>query len=260
MYKNHLNNKKVYSIYRYIHYKDKLLTMPSNPNKQFISRQTGIPTNKYTIYFTCPIQEKFKYGKVYGKEIVSGTQDIRSKMRVVLGWAIKDNKINADEYNELLEWGYEQIKEAEKEERNAPNLNPEWVAWNEENKTEPKTKTKKNKGEENPNNCPRHLQLERENAELKIELEQMREGIEAVIDEVAELKEENHAILERKEHYKKLYNKLLNKTEPEPEPEPKKTKKTNKGKTYKTKNKVIDEVIDDMITEIENEEYEPIDL
>ena len=57
--------------------------MPSNPNKQFISRQTGIPTNKYTIYFTCPIQEKFKYGKVYGKEIVSGTQDIRSKMRVV---------------------------------------------------------------------------------------------------------------------------------------------------------------------------------
>ena len=167
----------------------------SNPHSQFMSRATGNPTKKHTIYFTCPITERFKYGKAFGKEVVAGPQDHRDKVRKVLGWAIKDRKINADEYNLLLEEGYEHIKKAEKEERNKKLLNPEWVAWNEENrpKVEPKPKKTKEPKEDNK--------------------------IKELTEQLEQMKRKNAELMKRKEHYKKLYNELLNKTEPEPEPE-----------------------------------------
>ena len=259
----------------------------SNPHSQFLSRVSGKPTKKHTIYFTCPITERFKYGKAFGKEVVAGPQDLRDKVRRVCGWAVKDGLIDAEEHNKLLEEGYEHIKNAEQEERNKKLLNPLWVAWNEENRpTKPKkTKTKG----ENENNCPRHLQLERKNADLTTQVEELQNKNAELEQELALFRQtekqdrfnvrslkrqyEQHLneINQRKEHYKKLYDDLIknNKITPkkvmgciidEPEPEPKpEPKKTNKGKKYKTKNTIIDEVVEELVNEVvENDE--PIDL
>jgi hypothetical protein len=258
----------------------------SNPHAQFLSRVSGKPTKKHTIYFTCPITERFKYGRAFGKEVVAGPQDLRDKVRRVCGWAVKDKLIDAEEHNKLLEEGYEHIKNAEQEERNKKLLNPLWVAWNEENRpTKPKkTKTKG----ENENNCPRHLQLERKNADLTTQVEELQNKNEELQNKNAELEQEL-ALLRQKEkqdrfnvrslkrqyedklneiknqyeeHYKKLYNDLIknNKITPkkkekgciidEPEPEP---KKTNKGKKYKTKNTIIDEVVEELVNEVVND-------
>ena len=255
----------------------------TNPHSQFLSRVSGKPTKKHTIYFTCPITERFKYGKAFGKEVVAGPQDLRDKVRRVCGWAVKDGLINAEEHNILLEEGYKHIKNAEQEERNQKLLNPEWVAWNEENRpTKPKkTKTKG----ENENNCPRHLQLERKNADLTTQVEELQNKNAELEQELALLRQKQkqdnfdarslkrqyeqilNDINQRKEHYKKCYEEELKKnqkpkkteTEPEPEPEQPKTKKTNKGKKYKTKNTIIDEVVEELVNEVvENDE--PIDL
>jgi len=190
----------------------------------YLSFATNKPTTKKHIYFTCPIVAKYGYGRDSTKEHTDGSQDFRDKVRKVLGWAIRDGKITAEEYNSELEVGYAAIKEAEKEERNEARYNPEYLEWvaNKPKKT-PTNKTKKEHTEN------RYVMLENRNTELMQELEELKKQLEQKDEEYNEMEE-------RKEHYKTLYNESIA-TKP----------KTNKGKKYKTKNAVIDEVVNELI-------------
>jgi len=196
---------------------------PKKP-QTYLSFATNNPTTKRHIYFTCPIVAKYGYGHDSTKERTDGTQDFRDKVRKVLGWAIRDGKITADEYNAELEVGYAAIKEAEKEERNEPKYNPEYLEWV-ENKPK-KTPTNKTKKEHTEN---RYVMLENRNTELMQELEELKKQLEQKDEEYNEMEE-------RKEHYKTLYNESI---------APK--TKTKTKKTYNTKNKIIDNVLDELV-------------
>tara|TARA_R110000764_G_scaffold135748_1_gene223712 strand:+ start:66 stop:785 length:720 start_codon:yes stop_codon:yes gene_type:complete len=233
------------------------MTTTDYPKKPptYLSFATNNPTTKRHIYFTCPIVAKYGYGHDSTKERTDGTQDFRDKVRKVLGWAIRDGKITAEEYNSELEIGYDAIKTAEKEDRNEPKYNPEYLEWV-ENKPK-KTPTNKTKKEHTEN---RYVMLENRNTELMRELEELKKELEGKNEEIEGVREENDDLnyqmenehktideydemYERKEHYKKLYNDLVaEQNEPKVEP-----KKTNKGKKYKTKNAVIEEVVNELI-------------
>jgi len=231
-------------------------TYPKKP-PTYLSFATNKPTTKKHIYFTCPIVAKYGYGRDSTKEHTDGSQDFRDKVRKVLGWAIRDGKITAEEYNSELEVGYAAIKEAEKEERNEARYNPEYLEWvaNKPKKT-PTNKTKKEHTEN------RYVMLENRNTELMQQLEDLKKELEQKNEEIAGMREENDDLTyqmenehktieeydemyERKEHYKKLYNEELA-TKVEPVVEPKKTK-TKTKKTYNTKNKIIDNVLDELV-------------
>jgi len=196
---------------------------PKKP-QTYLSFATNNPTTKRHIYFTCPIVAKYGYGHDSTKERTDGTQDFRDKVRKVLGWAIRDGKITADEYNAELEVGYAAIKEAEKEERNEARYNPEYLEWvaNKPKKT-PTNKTKKEHTEN------RYVMLENRNTELMQQLEDLKKELE-------QKNEEYDSMEERKEHYKTLYNESI---------APK--TKTKTKKTYNTKNKIIDNVLDELV-------------
>lgn len=143
---------------------------PKKPST-YLSFATNNPTTKRHIYFTCPIVAKYGYGHDSKKERTDGTQDFRDKVRKVLGWAIRDGKITAEEYNTELEIGYDAIKTAEKEERNEPKYNPEYLEWVENKpKRTPATKTKKEPKEHTEN---RYVMLENRNTELMRQMEDM---------------------------------------------------------------------------------------
>jgi len=198
-------------------------TYPKKP-PTYLSFATDNPTTKKHIYFTCPIVAKYGYGRDSTKEHTDGSQDFRDKVRKVLGWAIRDGKITAEEYNSELEVGYAAIKEAEKEERNEARYNPEYLEWvaNKPKKT-PTNKTKKEHTEN------RYVMLENRNTELMQELEDLKKQLEQKDEEYNEMEE-------RKEHYKTLYNESI---------APK--TKTKTKKTYNTKNKIIDNVLDELV-------------
>lgn len=254
--------------------------MTTEPCK-YLSFHSGNPCKKRHIYFKCPITQKYNYGKCGNKDRIDGTQDHRGRVRLVCAWAMKDGKIKDQQvFNDEIEYGYQCIKDAEKEERNKVQLNPEWVEWR-DNKPQKKTKSKTKEHVEN-----RYTMLEQQikelteqNQTLTEENDELKEQNQTLTDETDDLNyqmEHEHIDMteydelvvkndelneqlkdtnDRKEHYKKLYNDLLEQTKPK-EPEPKE-KKTNKGKKYKTKNKVIDEVVDELVDEMEDELEEP---
>ena len=224
-------------------------TYPKKP-PTYLSFATNKPTTKRHIYFTCPIVAKYGYGRDSTKERTDGSQDFRDKQRKVLGWAIRDGKITADEYNTELEVGYATIKEAEKEERNEARYNPEYLEWV-ENKPK-KTPTNKTKKEHTEN---RYVMLENRNTQLMEQLEELKKQLEQKNEDIAGLREENDDLTyqmenehktieeynemeERKEHYKTLYNESI---------APKTKTKTKTKKTYNTKNKIIDNVLDELV-------------
>jgi len=209
----------------------------------YLSFATNKPTTKKHIYFTCPIVAKYGYGRDSTKEHTDGSQDFRDKVRKVLGWAIRDGKITAEEYNSELEVGYAAIKEAEKEERNEARYNPEYLEWvaNKPKKT-PTNKTKKEHTEN------RYVMLENRNTELMQQLEDLKKELEQKNEENDDLTyqmenehktiEEYDTMEERKDHYKTLYNESI---------APKTKTKTKTKKTYNTKNKIIENVLDELV-------------
>ena len=209
----------------------------------YLSFATNKPTTKKHIYFTCPILAKYGYGRDSTKEHTDGSQDFRDKVRKVLGWAIRDGKITAEEYNSELEVGYAAIKEAEKEERNEARYNPEYLEWvaNKPKKT-PTNKTKKEHTEN------RYVMLENRNTELMQQLEDLKKELEQKNEENDDLTyqmenehktiEEYDTMEERKDHYKTLYNESI---------APKTKTKTKTKKTYNTKNKIIENVLDELV-------------
>ena len=158
--------------------------MTTEPCK-YLSFHSGNPCKKRHIYFKCPITQKYNYGKCGNKDRIDGTQDHRGRVRLVCAWAMKDGKIKDQKvFNEEIEYGYQCIKDAEKEERNKVQLNPEWVAWR-DNKPEKKTKTKEPK-EHNEN---RYTMLEQQLKNLQLEIDECRYNNK-------ELTEENNCLTE----------------------------------------------------------------
>ncbi len=166
--------------------------------KKYLSLISGNAIAKRQIRFKCPLTTKYMYGREWEKERIDGTQDFRNRARVVAMWAMRDGQIaSIEEVNNEVDECYEAIKEAEKEERNKPLLNPEWIEWNDAKpKKEKKTKEKKK-------DCNRYEQLEQKNKEYKQyienkedEMEELEEYNERLNNEIERLKEENKELKE----------------------------------------------------------------
>jgi len=156
---------------------------PKAPPK-YLSFGTGNPTVKRHIYFTCPLSVKYNYGKEPDKERADGTQDHREKMRRVMTWALRDGKIkDQEQFNKELDWGYEQIKKAEGEERNKERFNPAYTEWF-DNKPKKQKATKKAK-EPKEHTENRYVMLERRNAELMEQVAQFKKMELEYKDELA---------------------------------------------------------------------------
>ena len=162
--------------------------MTTEPCK-YLSFHSGNPCKKRHIYFKCPITQKYNYGKCGNKDRIDGTQDHRGRVRLVCAWAMKDGKIKDQQvFNDEIEYGYQCIKDAEKEERNKVQLNPEWVEWR-DNKPQKKTKSKTKEHVEN-----RYTMLEQQIKELKekckeltVENDELQEQNQTLTDETDDL-------------------------------------------------------------------------
>ena len=204
--------------------------------------------------FVCPLSQKYKYGTNPDKDRCDGTQDHRSRVRLVCAWAMKDGQIpDQKTFTSEIEYGYQCIKDAEKEERNKVRINPLWTEWNE--RTKPK-KEKKTTTKEHVEN--RYTMLEQQIKELKEKCKELTEENDDLtyniqhehisMDEYNELVDTNNELKiqnEQNEHYKKLYNDLLEQNKPKEKK--KKVAPNNTGKKYKTKNTIIDEVVEELI-------------